>query len=154
MDAIPASQESYADRDLRLRALLRDRVISDPERWLFRRLLDDLPAVLVTTPLLYDVSWGGGQFDLLFTDGRGTWCAVEVKDAPEIYGSSNQRKNRRTKRNQKWNALLAQTEDAWLAACARFPGDVVLGLALWRTDEWVVIVKHGPWEKLGVCACG
>lgn len=152
MDAISASAESYADRDLRLRALVRDGVFSDPECPLFQGLLDDLPVVLTATPLLFDVSWDGGRFDLLFTDGRGTWCAVEVKDAPEIYGSSNQRKNRRTKRNQKWNALLAQTEDAWLAACARFPGDVVLGLALWRTDEWVVIVEHGPWVELGACA--
>ena len=152
MDAKTASAESYADRDHRLRVLLHSGMISDSERWLFLRLLDDLPAVLAATPLLYDVSWASGRFDLLFTDGRGRWCAVEEKDAPEIYGSSNQRKNRRTTRNQRRNTLRAQTEGAWLAACARFPGDVVLGLALWRTDEWVVLVEHGPWQALGACA--
>jgi hypothetical protein len=152
MDAIPASAESYADRDLRLRALLRDGVIFDPERWLFLRLLDDLPAVLAAMPFLFDVSWGGGRFDLLFTDGRGTWCAVEVKDAPEIYDTGKARENRQDKDRKRRKHLRAQTEDAWLAACARFPGDVVLGLALWRTDEWVVLVEHGPWVELGACA--
>lgn len=147
MDAIAASAESFADRHLRLRELLRGGGIADPERSLFLLLLDEPHAPPVATPLLYDASWGGGRFDLLFTDGCGTWCAVEVKDAPEIYGSSNQRKNRRIKHNRKYRLLLAQSRDAWLAACARFPGDQVLGLALWRTDEWVVIREYGPGVK-------
>jgi hypothetical protein len=152
MDALPASAESYADRDLRRRAALVAGTINDPERWLFLRLLDDLPEVLTATPLLYDVRWGGGRFDLLFTDGRGTWCAVEVKDAPEIYDTGKARENRRDKDRKRRKHLRAQTEDAWLAACARFPEGVVLGLALWRTEEWVVIIEHGPWEELGACA--
>ncbi len=152
MDAIPASAESYADRHQRLRHALRVGEIADPERWLFLELIDNLPSCLHATPLLFDVSWGGGRFDLLFTDGWGRWCAVEVKHAVDIYGSSNARKNRRTKRNQKWNTLVAQSYLAFSAARARHGEDCVRGLALWRSDVWLVIAEHGHAERLSECA--
>ncbi|HMV65384.1 MAG TPA: hypothetical protein PKA64_00945 [Myxococcota bacterium] len=152
MDAIPASAESYADRHQRLCQDLRAGDIADPERWLFLELLDDLPPCFHATPLLFDVSWGGGRFDLLFTDGRGCWCAVEVKRAVEIYGTSNARKNRRTKRNKKWNKLVTQSHLAFAAARARHEGDSVRGLALWRSDVWWVVAEHGQAEPLRLCA--
>ena len=152
MDAIPASAESYADRDLRLRALLSDGVIFDPERWLFLRLLDDLPAALVATPLLYDVSWGGGRFDLLFTDGLGTWCAVEVKDAPAITRSGSSRKNCKTTWKRRRAKLVDQT---WIAALVgpRLVGASVIALGLWHDDgEWHVVAHFDSNEVLAACA--
>lgn len=152
MDAIPASAESYADRDLRLRALLRDGAISDPEGWLFLRLLDDLPAVLAGTPFLFDVSWGGGRFDLLFTDGRGTWCAVEVKDAPAIIGSGRSRKNCKTTWKRRYAKLVDQARFAALVG-PRLVGAPVTALGLWHDDgEWHVVAHFDSNEVLAACA--
>lgn len=142
MDAFSASTESYVDRHHRLCRELRAGLIVDPERWLFLKLLEDLPPALAGTPYLYAVSWGG-RFDLLFTDGRGTWCPVEVKDAPAICGSGRQRKNRKTTWKRRYDKLVEQAEFA-LIACQRVLVGVVHALGLWHEDgDWVVAARFG-----------
>lgn len=138
MDAKSASTENYVDRHNRLFRQLQIGKIVDPELWLFLKLLNDPPAILAATPYLHDVSWYRGQFDLLFTDGLGTWCAVEVKDAPPIRGSGRQRKHRKINSKRRYLKLLAQVETA-LVVCQRVAVGVVLALGLWHEDgRWVV----------------
>lgn len=143
MDAFSASTESYVDRHHRLCRELRAGLIADPERWLFLKLIDDPPPALAGTPYLYDVAWRGGRFDLLFTDGCGTWCAVEVKDAPVICGSGRQRKNCKTTWKRRYAKLVEQAEFA-LLVCQRLLVGVVHALGLWHEDgEWVVATRLG-----------
>lgn len=145
MDAPSASTESCVDRHRHFCGQLRAGLIADPERWLFLKLIDDPPPALAATPYLHAVSWHAGRFDLLFTDGRDTWCAVEVKDAPEIYDTGKARENRRDKDRKRRKHLLAQAEDAWRAACAQHPNGVAVALALWRrTERWEVLAELGP----------
>lgn len=142
MDALSASTESYADRHHRLCRQLRAGLIADPERCLFLKLIDDPPPALAATPYLYAVSWGG-RFDLLFTDGRGTWCPVEVKDAPVICGFGRQRKNRKTTWKRRHDKLVEQAALA-LTVCQRLLVGVVQALGLWHEDgEWVVVARLG-----------
>jgi hypothetical protein len=148
MDANHASTESYVDCHHRAVQALRDGTIADPERWLFLLLLGDLPETLIATPWLYDASWCSGQFDLLFTDGHGEWCAVEVKDAPEIYDTGRARKNRRTKHRQRRGTLASQTERAAKQAAAWFPSDVVRAIGLWRTDgQWTLLYEVAAHDR-------
>lgn len=144
MDALPyTSTESYVERHHRLSEQLRAGLIADPERGLFVKLLDDPPDSLGGTPFLHDVSWRNGRFDLLFTDGRGTWCAVEVKDAPMICRSGRQRKNRKTTWKRRYAKLVAQAELALIMCQELVVGTVrVRALGLWHEDgEWVVAAQ-------------
>jgi len=148
MDAILASTESYVDCHHRVVQGLRDGTIADAEVWLFLLLLDDLPETLIATPWLSDASWCSGQFDLLFTDGHGEWCAVEVKDAPDIYDTGRARKNRRTKHRQRRGTLASQTERAAKQAANRFPWDVVRAIGLWRSDgQWTLLHEVAAYER-------
>ena len=139
MDAIPASAESYVDRHHRLWQALRVGEIADPERLLFLLLLAELPAALAPTPLLFNASWHTGRCDLLFTDGVGAWCAVEVKVAPSIVGKGRQRKNEKRTWSRRYDKLVEQT------AFALFAGKMVVGspiraLGLWLDDGvWHVV---------------
>lgn len=152
MDAIPASAENYADRHQRILRALRVGEIADSERLLFLLLLDDLPSVLAATPLLFDASWCGGRCDLLFTDGAGTWCAVEVKNAPTIDGTGQQRKNEKRTWSRRYDRLVEQTVFASLVG-ARIVGGPLRGLGLWREDgAWRVVADLVGSERLRDCA--
>jgi hypothetical protein len=139
MDANSAPTENYVDRHNRLCRDLAEGRICDPELWLFKLLLGNLPMELACTPWLYEVSWWGGAFDLLFTDGAGTWCAVEVKEAPALYDSGSTRDNRRTKYRERKNKLKKQTNRAWSTIMGRFPHQRVGALGLWLLESrWTV----------------
>lgn len=122
---------SAVARDQLMRAKLRRGEIDDPEAELFLELVDaDLP-VLADTPYLHAASWMGGVCDLLFTDGCGSWCAVEVKRAPAIYGTGSSRRTRKTKWNRKRDLLPRQAERALIAARRLHPEALVTAVALW-----------------------
>ena len=152
MNAIIASTESYVDRNHRLRRLLQEGLIADSEWRLILLLVTNLPNVLTGTPYVYDVGWNDGRFDLLLTDGLGTWCAVELKQMTAIRGSSSARRNRRRKRNEKWHLLIAQMNRAYRAAADRCPEGRVQAYALlhdegvWTVADSIGADDRGPAE--------
>lgn len=151
MFALKASMEETVDRHNRLHEALSYGQVIDPEWELFLILLSDLPPDLRDTPWLAAVSWSGGQHDLLFTDGRGSFVAVEVKKAPEIYGTGRSRRNRRTKHRQRRNKLVEQT---WCAGetGARLLGQPVRALGLWFEAEGWRVLSDIVSEPLARCA--
>lgn len=111
--------------------------ISDPEAHLFLDVATSPPDVLRQTPHLVEIGMNG-RFDLLFTDGEGTFVAVEVKQRPEVSGSGRSRRNRREKGRQRRQKLVEQTRLALLALRERVgPGARAIGL--WLADQWQVV---------------
>ena len=144
MNAIIASTENHVDRHYRLCQDLREGRIFDPERDLFLLLLDALLAELAATPYLHDVSWNGHQFDLLFTDGDRRWCAVELKDSPEIVGVGRSRRNLREKGRQRNKKLCQQTHEAFEACRRLHPADDVRAVGLCHdAGRWFVAASFG-----------
>lgn len=141
MPATDASTDRYVDLHHDLCRKLRTGLIADPEQALFLELIADPPPPLRDTPYLSAVSWGCGAYDLLFTDGQGAWCAVEVKEKPLISGSGHRRKNSKTTWKRRRDKLHAQVRDAWRAATEQM-GGVVRAIGLWHDEGGWTVAAH------------
>jgi hypothetical protein len=143
MDTIDVSLETCVRRHHHLCRALRAGTIDDPERELFRKLIDDDPILLESTPYLFDVSWYAKQCDLLFANGRGEWRAVELKSKPPLRGTGRQRKHDKTKLKRLEAKLVEQTAFAFNVCRQRFGGDV-RALGLWyEKGVWIIVTTFG-----------
>lgn len=138
----PAS-ETVLGRHREFIHALREGIIRDPESHLFIRLLERRSPLLGAARWLHDVGWSNGSFDLLFTDGCGAYCAVEVKLAPDVYGTGKDRKRQRDKVRRRSRKLEDQTRNALRAAGERFPGARLTALGLVFDGAWRVHCTYG-----------